>query len=222
MPLPLTPLCYQPKAKKPSFRRVSVPTVGMLIILGQITWITLQSEEMPGVEEVPEIDINLQVEPPVLPVEPVEPSFEPDPHHAPVYTPEMPVQPEIPPMQVEIAAGLPSQRIAGFNVASFRPNTNIVPFDTLDRRPGVLKRGALQYPTELRRDRITGMVKLKVMIYEDGSVRVQSVVESTHKGFEKAAIRAAEDSVFERPMRNGKPVRTTFYLPIQFKLDHRN
>lgn len=109
--------------------------------------------------------------------------------------------------------------MAGLFPRGFQPETEVVPFDTLDRRPNVLRRGALEYPAELRRERVTGHVKLKVMILETGAVRVMEVVESTHRGFERAAIRAAEGSLFEPPLRNGQAVRTAFYLPITFQLD---
>ncbi len=88
----------------------------------------------------------------------------------------------------------------------------------LDRTPIILKRGRLRYPTALLRRNLEGKVKLLVLIDERGVVKVQEVVSSTHPDFVESSIRAAEESIYEPPLRNGKPVKVQFYLPLDFRL----
>ena len=65
---------------------------------------------------------------------------------------------------------------------------------------------------------LEGEVKLLVLIDEKGKVRVLDVVSSTHPEFVEPSRRAAEDSIYEPPKRNGETVKVQFYLPIRFSL----
>lgn len=88
----------------------------------------------------------------------------------------------------------------------------------LDRIPNAIKRGLLRYPTHLLRRGLEGKVKLLVLIDERGVVKVQEVVSSSHPDFVEPSIRAAEESTYEPPLRNGKTVKVQFFLPLEFKL----
>ena len=88
----------------------------------------------------------------------------------------------------------------------------------LDRIPNVLKRGRLRYPGHLLRRGLEGKVKLLVLIDERGVVKVQEVINSSHPDFVEPSIRAAEESTYEPPLRNGKNVQVQFFLPLEFKL----
>mgnify|MGYP001183871615 FL=1 len=91
----------------------------------------------------------------------------------------------------------------------------------LDRVPGILKRGRLRYPSALLRRNLEGKVRLLVVIDERGSVKVRQVVESTHEEFIEPSIKAAEESIYEPPMRNGERVKVQFYLPLEFKISNQ-
>ena len=88
----------------------------------------------------------------------------------------------------------------------------------LDRIPSVLNRGRLRYPGHLLRRGLEGKVKLLVLIDERGVVKVQEVISSSHPDFVEPSIRAAEESTYEPPLRNGKNVKVQFFLPLEFKL----
>ena len=88
----------------------------------------------------------------------------------------------------------------------------------LDRIPNVLKRGRLRYPGHLLRRGLEGKGKLLVLIDERGTVKVQEVINSSHPDFVEPSIRAAEESTYEPPLRNGKNVKVQFFLPLEFKL----
>ena len=91
----------------------------------------------------------------------------------------------------------------------------------LDRVPGILKRGRLRYPSALLRRNLEGKTRLLVVIDERGSVKVRKVIESTHEEFVEPSIKAAEESIYEPPMRNGERVKVQFYLPLEFKISNQ-
>ena len=106
------------------------------------------------------------------------------------------------------------------NFDSIGPSMDEMIFDVkdLDRTPRVIKRGRIDYPFELKRERIEGFVKLKVIIDERGRVQVAEVLDASHRAFIKSAVDAAEDSVFESPTRNGEKVKAFYILPFNFSI----
>jgi TonB family protein len=94
-----------------------------------------------------------------------------------------------------------------------------IPTVWLKRMPRVLKAGHLEYPGDLKSARVEGEVTLLVLINEAGKLRVVKVLHSTNRGFIEPAIKAAEDSVFEPPVQDGKPVRSYYKLPFRFSLN---
>ena len=88
----------------------------------------------------------------------------------------------------------------------------------LDRVPKRISGRAPEYPYELKRNRIEGDVMLLVEIDERGRVKVIEVLSSDNRAFEKPAIESAESCVFEKPMKDGKAVRTRFQFPLKFSL----
>ncbi len=91
----------------------------------------------------------------------------------------------------------------------------------LDRIPNVLRRGRLHYPSHLKRRGVEGEVKLLVRMNEQGRLKVLKVISSTHPDFVANAVKCAEDSIYEAPLRNGKPVKTEFHQPIGFILSDK-
>jgi protein TonB len=109
--------------------------------------------------------------------------------------------------------------IAGFDVASDTAS-EIMTFEIsdLDEMPRMLKGSRPKHPPNLLRERVEGIVRLKVLLDETGRVIVQSVLSSTNSSFERPAIQAAEDFRYTPPTKNGEPARTEFVLPIKFSI----
>ena len=127
------------------------------------------------------------------------------------------------PMAVSLAVG-PGDFKAAFSLTSFNPAPSefgqelIFDIHDLDRNPSVLKRGTLRYPSNLKRKGLEGEVKLLIQINEVGKVKVLEVVSSTHPDFVKPSRKAAENSIYEPPKRNGEAVKVQFFLPVRFSL----
>jgi protein TonB len=88
----------------------------------------------------------------------------------------------------------------------------------LDRVPRRVRTVMPVYPHELRRAGIKGDVVLLVIIDVSGHVEVERVISSTHREFEIAAIKAAEQCQFESPLRAGQRVNARYMWNIPFDL----
>ena len=123
--------------------------------------------------------------------------------------------------------GLPNLTAgADFKITAFEmgangiANSGIVAFELsgLDKIPRRLNNVKIKYPADMLRRGIEGEVRLNVIIDEQGNLEVESVASSTDKKFETSAIASASKFKYEIPLRDGKPVRARFVLPIPFKI----
>jgi periplasmic protein TonB len=168
----------------------------------------------------------------VAPPPPPPPPDEPPPQDPP--PPEEPPPPDLseppPPLdlsQLEMAInpGMGSDFAGAFSVAGFDVTgdavSEIMTFELseLDEMPRLLSGQPPRYPQDLLRQRVQGLVRLRVLLDENGRVQVQSVISSTHSAFERPAIVAAEAFRYTPPTKNGQPARAVFNLPIQFQLN---
>lgn len=144
-----------------------------------------------------------------------------------------PVRPEMaadtPPLdlaQLDVALnpGTGGALAGGFSLADFgvTPDTlaemRIFEVQELDTIPRPVRQSAPDYPYRLLREGITGTVVLIIVIDETGSVVEATVQSSPHRDFERSAVDAALRWKFTPPLRNGKPVRARYLLPLRFSL----
>lgn len=75
------------------------------------------------------------------------------------------------------------------------------------------------YPEEAKQNNIEGRVLCEFVVAEDGSATNVKVLESVHPSLDAEAIRVIENMPKWNPgIKDGKPVRVRFKLPISFKL----
>ena len=157
----------------------------------------------------------------------LEKKFDAEQRHAPV-PPKMEKDP--PRLTLEaLETGLevgPGEFLSAFALSDFHtiPGEGeefVFKLHELDRKPMPIKKGALHYPENLKNKGLEGKVRLLVQINEQGIVRVQSVISFSHASFIPPSTTAAENTIYTPPTRNGKPVKTEFVLPVNFKLTER-
>ena len=73
------------------------------------------------------------------------------------------------------------------------------------------------YPERALKDRVRGLVILKVLVSEDGAPARITVEKSARDDLTRAAIAAAGQWRFEPARRNGRPVRTFATLRFPFE-----
>jgi len=128
-----------------------------------------------------------------------------------------PIQPMLDPSLIKVGA----ITIPSFNATAGTPGTGVRLFELkeLDRVPRRLRTVMPVYPHELRKAGVSGEVVLLVIIDASGRVEVERVVSSTHREFEAAAVKAAQQCVFVSPLRAGQRVsaRYTWHIPFELK-----
>ena len=88
----------------------------------------------------------------------------------------------------------------------------------LDRHPEPVVQVAPTFPFNLKRDSIEGRVIVDFVVDTEGRVLGATAVESSHPGFEEAAVTGVTRWKFRPGQRNGRPVNTRMRVPILFRL----
>lgn len=88
----------------------------------------------------------------------------------------------------------------------------------LDRHPEPVVQVAPTFPFNLKRDSIEGRVVVEFVVDTEGRVLGTAAVESSHPGFEEAAVTGVGRWKFRPGQRNGRPVNTRMRVPILFRL----
>lgn len=88
----------------------------------------------------------------------------------------------------------------------------------LDRHPEPVVQVAPVFPFNLKRDAIEGRVVVEFVVDTEGRVVGGMTVESTHPGFEEAAVTGVGRWKFRPGQKNGRPVNTRMRVPILFRL----
>jgi len=90
--------------------------------------------------------------------------------------------------------------------------------NTVDSKPKVISRSALEYPASALKDGIKGYVIINLLIDKDGSVELAKVLESQpSEVFDNAALNAVRSWRFSPAKYKGKPVKLWAKQKIRFQ-----
>jgi protein TonB len=87
----------------------------------------------------------------------------------------------------------------------------------IDQRPRAVFQVAGNYPTELRSQKVEGVVSLIFIVDETGRVVNPRVEKSSHREFETPALEALRQWKFEPAIKAGKRVSCRMRVPIRFQ-----
>ncbi len=79
----------------------------------------------------------------------------------------------------------------------------------------------MNYPAQGREKGIQGTVKVEVIVNEMGKLENSKIAKSLGQDFDKealSAIRRGFELPFRPAMKNGKPVKVKYEIPVRFKL----
>jgi protein TonB len=79
-----------------------------------------------------------------------------------------------------------------------------------------VRMAAPEYPYEMKRDGLSGIVTVVFFVDEKGNVVDPQVQKSTNKGFEQAALNAISKWKFKPARQDGTPVKSRLAIPLQF------
>ena len=88
----------------------------------------------------------------------------------------------------------------------------------LDRQPTTVYQPAPPYPFELRRTGVEGSVNVEFIVDSRGDVVHARVLNSTHPGFEEAAVVGVLKWKFRPGMKAGRKVNSRMMVPIKFNI----
>ena len=195
----------------------------MALVLGVMLWVTQQlSDFMKPDSTVRSVDV---VPPPPEDPPMVEEEEPPDP------PPPPPPKLDTPPPQLSLEAlemslnpGTGIAMGGAFGVEQFKKENlggelKIFRMSDLDKKPRLIRKGTVRYPSEMKKAKREGMVRLLLLISETGTVKVEKVISSDHPAFEAAAITALEKSKYEPPMRDGKKVKARYVIKVTFRMN---
>lgn len=93
---------------------------------------------------------------------------------------------------------------------------DIFSMSDLDQKPRPVYQVAPEYPSQLQRQKVTGSVKVEVVVDATGRVRNPRVVQSSNKLFEAPALEAVKQWRFEPGARDGQKVPFKIRIPFRF------
>ncbi len=119
-----------------------------------------------------------------------------------------------------------TQTSASLTIPVFKPGTqfgkgidDLVSVADLDQPPNFISRIQPTYPYEMKRQQISGKVKLEFIIDKTGNVSDVIVVSSSRREFEDPAKVAALKWKFTPNKKAGKPVNVRATIEIPFNVD---
>jgi len=119
----------------------------------------------------------------------------------------------------ELAEHIPNQPTPSSSTQPEKePLPTPVPIFQLTQAPRFSHREIPIYPEVMRLDGVSGIVKLEVLIDNQGRVRQVNIVKSAGKHFDEAAKYAILASRFYPAKVNNKPVAVLLRLPVKFGL----
>jgi protein TonB len=95
---------------------------------------------------------------------------------------------------------------------------NIFSLAELDRIPEPIVQPAPLFPPTLKREVESAKVTVEFIVDRDGKVLNPVVVQSTHEGFNEAAVVGVSRWRFRPGMKGGKKVNTRMSVPILFRI----
>ena len=81
-----------------------------------------------------------------------------------------------------------------------------------------VRTSAPEYPYEMKRDGIAGVVTVVFSVDEKGNVVDPAVQKSSNPGFDQAALNAISKWKFKPARQDGTPIRSKLAIPLQFSV----
>ncbi|MFT3783622.1 MAG: energy transducer TonB [Nibricoccus sp.] len=92
-------------------------------------------------------------------------------------------------------------------------------YTKVDVNPVPVKTPPPEYPYQMKRDGVTGVVAVTIVVDEKGAVATATVAKSSHADFEASAIEAVKKWKFKPAQKDGAPVKMRVTIPIRFNLE---
>lgn len=92
-------------------------------------------------------------------------------------------------------------------------------YTKVDENPVPIKTPPPRYPDSLKREGVSGVVAVTIVIDETGTVASTAVAKSSHPDFERPALDAVSKWKFKPAKKDGNPVKVKVTLPLRFSVE---
>lgn len=92
-------------------------------------------------------------------------------------------------------------------------------YTKVDENPVPVKTPPPRYPDSLKREGVSGVVAVTIVIDETGAVSSTAVAKSSHPDFEKPAMDAVAKWKFKPAKKDGAAVKVKVTLPLRFSVE---
>ena len=92
-------------------------------------------------------------------------------------------------------------------------------YTKVDENPVPIKTPPPHYPSSLKREGVSGLVAVVIVIDEKGSIMSSSIAKSSNPEFEKPALDAVKNWKFKPAKKDGNPVKVRVTVPLRFNVD---
>ncbi|MBN2069395.1 MAG: energy transducer TonB [Opitutales bacterium] len=196
----------------------ALTTLGIVLVLPLTQYLSGDPRDQYRIRSV---DVSLPPPPPPPPEAPPPPEEEePEPEVEDIQQP--PQQLSLSQLEAALNPGSGGGIAGDFSLDSFSISAESVTqalffsIDDLDSRPKRLKAIAPDVPFEVRNQGLKGIIRIEIMIDEQGHVSVGNVVEATHQEMVQPTKQAFSKWLFEPPMKDGQPVKAKYIQPFQY------
>ena len=92
-------------------------------------------------------------------------------------------------------------------------------YTKVDENPVPVKTPPPSYPDSLKREGVSGVVAVTIVIDETGAVASTAVAKSSHPDFERPALEAVGKWKFKPAKKDGNAVKVKVTLPLRFSVE---
>ena len=92
-------------------------------------------------------------------------------------------------------------------------------YTKVDENPVPVKTPPPRYPDTLKREGVSGVVAVTIVIDETGAVASTAVSKSSHPDFERPALDAVAKWKFKPGKKDGTAVKVRVTLPLRFSVE---
>ena len=89
-------------------------------------------------------------------------------------------------------------------------------YTKVDENPVPVKTPPPVYPDDLKRNGVSGVVAVTLVIDEKGAVAASEIGKSSHPGFEQPALEAVRKWKFKPGKKDGAAVKVKVTMPLRF------
>ena len=92
-------------------------------------------------------------------------------------------------------------------------------YTKVDENPVPVKTPPPRYPDALKREGVSGVVAVTIVIDETGAVSSTAIAKSSHPDFERPALDAVAKWKFKPGKKDGAAVKVRVTLPLRFSVE---